>query len=525
MHLSRDNPNISIILAAFILLINGALIQGYDETQLELKPREICPFKDTVDLTDYEPYENGSYLYHNILIPDTKISAYNYTIQFRYKERETDSHLRGCVCGNPKRCIKLCCEIGQFFNEDTYECEDIPENFSMPNEMNMVMADGHEDLVNIFNHFIPQVGRPCDEPESLTHDGDSWALTEKGELHVYNDDQYLDILNYCLSPYRKNNTDKYDLVALSCPMPNEPTFVLLLNTYAMAISVVFLVPTVLIYLSVYDLRCNMRGKLLICYLISLIGCYTIISFINISGAILDEKTCSALGFTCYFFFMAAFLWLNVLCFDIWINFKDHQVVYSKHKQLFRFLWYSLYAWGTAYLLTGLTIWSQFSSAIPEYYKPGIGVEICWIDTDKWAAGIYFYWPNLIIIFCNIVTFAHLSMRIYRIRRNIGVMTQKQKFLHENGVVILRLFIVMGISWIMDIISFCLRYYKWANHLFMVTDFCNAIQGVSIFALFVLKGNVFESIKKCFGTTPTIIPRRSITFSTTFTKVSTNSSAH
>lgn len=86
------------------------------------------------------------------------------------------------------------------------------------------------------------------------------------------------------------------------------------------------------------------------------------------------------GFTCYFFFIAAFLWLSVLCFDIWINFKDHCRSSTPSKNRIRFLWYSLYAWGTAVILTTLAMWCQWSDSISDQYKPGIGYDVCWLDS-------------------------------------------------------------------------------------------------------------------------------------------------
>lgn len=63
----------------------------------------------------------------------------------------------------------------------------------------------------------------------------------------------------------------------------------------MAISVIFLIPTILVYLALKELRGNLRGKLLICYLLSLTMGYAIISFINASGLHFSYIPCSILG--------------------------------------------------------------------------------------------------------------------------------------------------------------------------------------------------------------------------------------
>lgn len=59
---------------------------------------------------------------------------------------------------------------------------------------------------------------------------------------------------------------------------------------------------------------------------------------------------------------------------------------------------------------------------------------------------------------------------------------------------LRLFIVMGVSWSMEIVSFLISA---QSNVFLLTDICNTIQGVLIFVLFVLKRRVLRLIKKRF----------------------------
>uniref|UniRef100_A0A1I8Q4V3 Uncharacterized protein n=2 Tax=Stomoxys calcitrans TaxID=35570 RepID=A0A1I8Q4V3_STOCA len=56
---------------------------------------------------------------------------------------------------------------------------------------------------------------------------------------------------------------------------------------------------------------------------------------------------------------------------------------------------------------------------------------------------------------------------------------------------------MGISWSMDILSYCFRNYPESDFIFLLTDFCNAIQGVLIFLLFVIQRKVLLLLKDKF----------------------------
>lgn len=59
---------------------------------------------------------------------------------------------------------------------------------------------------------------------------------------------------------------------------------------------------------------------------------------------------------------------------------------------------------------------------------------------------------------------------------------------------LRLFIVMGVTWSMEGISFLISP---ESDFFLLTDICNTIQGLLIFVLFVMKRRVLRLIKKRF----------------------------
>lgn len=87
-----------------------------------------------------------------------------------------------------------------------------------------------------------------------------------------------------------------------------------------------------------------------------------------------------LGFTCYFFFMAAFLWLSVLCYDIWLNFKDMNTEMNTTKNKKLFIIYSLYAWLGASIATIISFIIQRAKRIDDIYKPGIGINYCWLNS-------------------------------------------------------------------------------------------------------------------------------------------------
>lgn len=59
---------------------------------------------------------------------------------------------------------------------------------------------------------------------------------------------------------------------------------------------------------------------------------------------------------------------------------------------------------------------------------------------------------------------------------------------------LKLFIVMGVNWLAEIISWAMETEK-NGYLFYVTDFGNSLQGVLIFLIFVCKKRVLRLLNK------------------------------
>uniref|UniRef100_A0A1I8P2I1 G-protein coupled receptors family 2 profile 2 domain-containing protein n=1 Tax=Stomoxys calcitrans TaxID=35570 RepID=A0A1I8P2I1_STOCA len=467
-----------------------------------------CLYNETADLRNYPRLENGSFLYRDIVINPDKLDFYDHRIIFREEVEDAELHVRGCICDASKGryCVNLCCEVGQTFNQTSSKCESMKENHKMPTNIPIRKKNGQQVEVNLFKHFIYKVDLPCQKPETLLMEDDPWYLNEDGILQILEKsdaviDDYADLgtVSYCITPYLPNSTKNYVLAPMSCPIKNEKTFLMTLNTYSMTVSVIFLIPTIIIYILLKSLRSSISGRMQICYLTSMLVAYSVISIINTVQTRWGTIMCNIYGYGGYFFFMSMYLWLSILCYDMWNNFKEFNLDYNANQgNSIRFFVYSLYAWGMAGLLTAFTMWAQRSDKIPPKYKPGIGIDMCWIDTRRWSAAIYFYIPNLLIMIFNISTFIHLTLLIYNVKKNVASLTSREKLVQENIVVIMRLFLIMGISWITDIISYCLRDFTVADYLFAVTDLCNASQGVLIFFLFIVRRKVIDLVKARFG---------------------------
>ncbi|XP_074096579.1 G-protein coupled receptor Mth2-like isoform X2 [Cotesia typhae] len=305
-------------------------------------------------------------------------------------------------------------------------------------------------------------------------------------------------------------------------LPDDPlSSRILITTISETISCTFLLLTFLVYLSLPSLQ-NIHGITLMCYIGSLFLAFTshtTIIFLTIydnktpNYYLVDSPVCKSLGYIMTASFLAAFSWLNVMCFNIWWTFRGYNgVVYINRESLGRrkrFLLYSCYAWGLP-LLSSLFIFMLDSKKfIPDGWLPHLGETTCWIGSqnNNTAKVVFFYGPLSILLTINIIFFI-LTLRNYnRVKTSISKFSsftsdQLDKATRIKVRLTLKLFIVMGITWIFEVIGFFTETYipdlDWNVIVFIVFDIMNCLHGMFIFILFVVKTDVYRALIKKFS---------------------------
>ncbi|GAB0093376.1 G-protein coupled receptor Mth [Sergentomyia squamirostris] len=354
--------------------------------------------------------------------------------------------------------------------------------------MNMTYDNGTiEPDVNIKDTFEIVYGAPnCQMYELMPEESqeEEYFLWENGSIGTDGSGTF-NLSSYCIYPaFDENGTT----VLVCIPEENEPKF--LYYPIGMLLSVPFLVITFLVYAIIPELR-NLHGKSLMCYVFGLTVGYVFLSVIHLQVP-LSPFGCVFMGFTAYFSFLTSFFWLNVMCIDIWWAFRGSRVTRGipKNEERKQFLIYSIYAWGCSLTILSITIAMQFSEAIPEHHRPGIGVETCWIKGRKINEFFYLYFPVIILISINVILFTLTSIQIRRMQKEAAVMNKgdsrrfnKMEADRDRFSLYLRLFIVMGVTWIMEVISWLVDP---RSAIFYISDIGNCLQGFFIFILFVWK---------------------------------------
>ncbi|XP_017057711.1 G-protein coupled receptor Mth isoform X2 [Drosophila ficusphila] len=455
-----------------------------------------CDFFDTVDISAGQRLPNGSYLYDGLLIPAHLTGSYDFKLLPDDSKEEVKSHVRGCVC-KLKPCVRFCCPHDHLI--DGVECHESEEAMDEIQEVNVTLSDGSVVSRRVKTDLIVQwdLPMPCEELFYLDnqYEMDEWTLFENGTFRRHHDNAILNKREYCLQ--HRNFTDGNDtLVRIAphnCLILESRTG----QTFIMVTSLVCMLLTICVYLVVKKLQ-NLHGKCFICYMVSLFMGYLLL-LLDLWE--LSLGFCLTAGFLGYFFVLAAFFWLSAISMDLWNTFSGNTRVLSRLLMGQRFLTYNAYAWGMPLVLTGVTYLAD-RLVENEDWNPRVGAEgHCWIYTLGWSAMLYFFGPMLLLILFNLTMFILTAIPIMRVRRDIKVWTnrrdgkQNPSLDKETYMSFLRLFIVMGLTWSMEILSYLLQSDPFWAKVFLVADYLNWSQGIIIFVLFILKRSTLKLLQE------------------------------
>ncbi|XP_017066470.1 G-protein coupled receptor Mth isoform X1 [Drosophila eugracilis] len=473
---------LSIVLLVLVHQTNGAIPD--------------CDFFDTADISKGQKFPNGSYLYEGLLIPPHLTGEYDIRVLPDNTEEKVPLHTRGCVC-KLKPCVRFCCQHDHLMhnNGSCYEMSEEELNGIDP-ILNVTLANGSVVGKHFKTDFFLQWGLPtCDHMFSLDnrYETDHYSFFEDGSLFRHLDEATLNKRDYCFQHVLADDDGtSIRIVPHNCPIVQSRTG----QTTALIISLVCMVLTISVYLFVKELQ-NLHGKCFVCYMVSLFLGYL---FLLLDLWDLSADFCITAGFLGYFFVMAAFFWLSVISLHMWNTFNGSSHGVNRFLPEHRFLAYNIYSWGMAVALTGITFAAN-ELVEDENWNPRMGVEHCWINTREWSAMLYFYGPMVLLITFNIIMFLLTAVLIVRVKKDIQKFSQKQMRTQklnsdkQTYTFFLRLFIIMGLSWTLEIVSYFVQDYQIWSTVFLVADYINWSQGTIIFVLFILKRNTLRLLKK------------------------------
>lgn len=455
-----------------------------------------CTRVRSVDITNGVKHPNSSVTYEGV----------EYKVGTWYELEENGTTLvLGCPCIG-RICIHRCCSQGSAY----YNWSCTETNSSAINPFSPPVYNGKvKSSVVAHEQFFYLYSRPCSDSYAVDSGtpGEELYIQENGTLYEVSSGGQIwhEPTSYCVEMAFNQDFAEPRLLAGVCfddVVTDDSPILYTAYAIGLILSVPFLLATFLIYAFIPELR-NLHGMCLMAYCGGLIVAYPFLAYLKLHvGTVGVEMTgCLVVAFVVYYAFQTSFFWLNVMCFDIWRTFSGYRGgSTNKRRERRRFLLYGLYAWGVPLILTGITAGMQFGDLPAHIIKPGFGTKRCWfID---WVSDlVYFFIPVLILVVCNVVFFSVTAHRIRSIRQETAILkgaessrSDKLKKDKQRYGLYLKLFMVMGVNWTVELLSFAIGGSNWY---WIITDISNIGLGIFVFLIFVWKKKVRNLVQKRF----------------------------
>ncbi|KAL1124011.1 hypothetical protein AAG570_001781 [Ranatra chinensis] len=395
-------------------------------------------------------------------------------------------------------CVRKCCPEGKHLRKGG--CQESHRPMRPLTVYEVTPGSGAPPLATsrtpIYRYSDPCKGgkyilRPDLDPKDTSY------LDTRGLIYLPHGSVYSD--RYCIEDVllaKENVTVNGTFVFLCFPEEVHNSKVTVWLPAGLIVSCFFLFVTFVVYACLPSLH-NLHGKNLMCYVFSLLVAFLCLAAMQLDLPVVSSSLhmCIFVGSTGQFTFLAAFCWLNVISFDIWWTIGRLRVhTGRKEKDVKRFLVYSLYAWGVPLLVTGVTILSDHYQLLPEEHSG----NYCWFTELSYRHILFFFLPQIFVVGSNVVFYILTAINCSRVKNELNRFKHTAKEHHRfqadlsKMVMNIKLFVVMGVSWTLDIISMFMKPESWG---WFLPDAANCLVGLLIFCIFVLKGKVLKALAK------------------------------
>ncbi|XP_074037329.1 G-protein coupled receptor Mth2 isoform X2 [Leptinotarsa decemlineata] len=301
----------------------------------------------------------------------------------------------------------------------------------------------------------------------------TYSLDPDGNL-VENDEVLAAPHYFCSTTLQKDNSEVL-LVCLDEEDLAIESTVRSIDVGLQLVSVLFIILTIWVYLVVPQML-DLQGICIIHSISGLAVAFIALAIINLSGY-LSVIPCHLLAFIMYFCFQYAFFWQNVLCFHIWRQVINPRI--TRSVKSWSIFYHSYGIGGPLFFLVFLIVVNHSNFTFFKDIHPKIAETKCWFESEKGAL-IYFYGPIIVLLTMNVVLFLWTTLVLWKHSQN----SSKTKILKYRLKMYAKLFFIMGITWIFEVMSAVLvnDKYKW---IWYFTDALNALVGLIIFLVLVI----------------------------------------
>lgn len=402
--------------------------------------------------------------------------------------------------------VGKCCPLGEVLVKNGTDAICVPNSFTIGNFSPIFYdfnASGYEVPGAARSLFVVIVGDPCKYKRYILDPYDdkkeiNYYLLTNGSIYALDHDPKIlqPGVDYCVEI-----VPDLGLTTFVC-FPEDRVIITAdsrITIYAcgLLISVPFLILTIVAYSITPKLR-DILGRALCRYCGCLGVAFTLLAITQLWSIDLSDQACTNIAFVVQFSFIAGFFWLNAMCIEMWslVRVYVDRETYKRMKPRTLFFWYSLWCWGPSVILILVSMIMDLGPIIPATYVKlnYLGKESCSFKSEDKAVP-YFYIPVGLLLVGNIFLFALTFVKLTKYQRNLDLRRLarnqesdrlERKYLRRlmrTAIICMVIFFLMGFNWMMELISWSVDgdSFDWSS-----VDFINALQGVLIFALFVLR---------------------------------------
>ncbi|XP_011175314.1 G-protein coupled receptor Mth2 [Solenopsis invicta] len=391
-------------------------------------------------------------------------------------------------------CVQLCCPARHFMMITGKCVANESGTYHLPKICKY--KDCPDDPVFSVTFHDPCLSQELEK--SMLHKN-KYHFLSNGSLHQ-SSGKLISPTSYCLASF---NLKIYEVMVCNNQKMYRKRLYPIYVSACLLVSLPFLLVTFVVYSILPELQ-NMHGYTLRAYIASLFIAYIIMycgQQVSELQPVNDKRCCIILAYILNFSFLSTFFWSNVICFDIWWKFRglrSYQTSMWQEKK--KFLMYSIYAWGIPLILNIICAIADNVVEISKDLKPQICTKKFWFG-GNWAKTIYFHIPMSATIIINIGFFIAiaLSIRYQNVRAAKQLRQSESKCHNENKQrfkMYLKLFIVMGISWIIEILAWLIN--SVPSYIWYLANMLNSLQGLIIFFIFVRTNKIKQQLLKRYG---------------------------
>ena len=183
-------------------------------------------------------------------------------------------------------------------------------------------------------------------------------------------------------------------------------------------------------------------------------------------------------------FLGTFSWMTTISFLTWRTFGSDSIKVKPKTSKQPLPKISIAAWLIPILLTAFTIMIDFI-IVDNSFSPSFAQPLCWYN-QRYALLIYFGIPIAICLIANTILFILTAIQLRKAFRNSKAVSKQEQ---KNFQVYVRLFLLMGITWILGFIA------PFIDHVAIQSLFVilNALQGLFLFIAFVCRKKVWDHL--------------------------------